>query len=322
MKKLIIFPILLIINTLAFSQKKSETIKPADLDRLAALEDSIAKLSYTVVNDTLFENRQAAQARLYPLVKKALAIPNSFNYAFSKLETISIQYPQDKSFRIVTWQYFKDYDKYQYFGFVQLNRSKSTVYELKDFSKDIQKPENALLTTDKWYGALYYNIKDFKTKDGVKYLLFGFNAHDTIEKIKICDVMTLKGNTIRFGAPVFEKQEGQNVKKSNRLIMYYAYESGIRLNYDDEMGMIVHDHLTDIAYPYNPNIPFVSGPDGTYEAYKFNKGTWQHISKLENTLMDKPPFPKTQKPKSKVVTKEDVKRFEWPEEVKKNGKND
>lgn len=303
---------------MTFAQTKAKEINPADLAKMSALEDSIALLARIVVTDSIDENRLVAQEKMMPLMRKALDIGNSFNYAFDKVENISVLYPPDRECRVFTWQLMINENRFKYFGIVQLNRSKSIFYELKDMSKEIPKPESQFLTADKWFGALYYNIKPFKTKEGVKYLLFGFNAHDTIEKIKVCDVMSLKSGSPRFGAAVFEKEERGFKKKINRLVLYHSVEATIRLNYDDEMGMIVHDHLTDIGYK-NPEIPSVSVPDGTYEAYKLEKGIWEHISKLENTIMDKAPIPKPiLGNKGKVVNKENAKQFEWPKDQKKN----
>ena len=321
MKKGIFLVSLLFISTFAFSQKKAQTIDTKDLEKLMVCEDSIAYWARIAVTNLLLDKRIEAQDKIMPLIKKALALPNSFNYPFSELENIAISYPQDRSFRIFTWQLMHTDVNYQYFGFIQLNSSKSIVYELKDFSKTLQKPESQIVTNDKWFGALYYNIRDFKTKDGQKYLLFGFNSNDTTEKIKLCDVLTLKGGQVKFGAPVFEKKERGNKKMVNRLMLYHATDASIRFNYDDEMNMIVHDHLMDIP-SQTPNIPFVSVPDGTYEAYDLKKGIWQHIDKLANTEMDEAPIPKPiLGSKARVVDKESARNIKWPEEEKKKEGN-
>ena len=92
MKKIVVIAILLIINNLAFSQSKSGDVKQVDLDKLSVLEDSIVSLSRTAVTDSIAENRIAAQDKLLPLMREALAVNNSFNYAFSKIESISLLY--------------------------------------------------------------------------------------------------------------------------------------------------------------------------------------------------------------------------------------
>lgn len=321
MRKFIFIYILLVTPYLAYSQSKAKSMKDKDFEILARMEDSIKVLAKIVVTDSLQATRLSAQDKLLPLMRQALNLPNSYSYAFEKLENVSILYSPDKEFRILTWQLMITENKYKYFGFIQLNRAKSMVYELKDFSKEIQKPEGQFLTTDKWFGAVYYNIKEFKTKEGIKYLLFGFNAHDTIEKIKVCDVLSLKSGAPRFGAPVFEFEQRGIKKKQNRLVLYHAIEASIRLNYDEGMNMIVHDHLTEISYK-NPKVPFVMVPDGTYEAFELNKGIWQHIEKLENREMDSAPIPKpVLGSKAKVLNKENVKQFDWPEERKKEAKS-
>ena len=317
MKKIIFISILLIFNTLAHSQKKATDLGNAEMEQLTQLETQISELAKKLVNDTLVAERLAAQEKILPLVKQALSVPNSFNYAFDKLENISVQTPNDRSFRIFTWQLFIDQGNYKYFGFIQPNRSKSTFYELKDNAKDIQKPETQLLTADKWFGCLYYNIKQFKTKDGEKYLLFGYNAHDTIEKIKLVDVLNMKGGAPKFGSnQAFEIKEYGKPKKVNRLLFYHSYDASMRLNFDEEMNMIVHDHLEDIA-SRDPSVPTVGVPDGTYEAFKLEKGVWVHIDKLANTEMDEAPRPKPVIGRTKMVNKEDVNKIEWPDEVKK-----
>ena len=189
------------------------------------------------------------------------------------------------------------------------------VYELKDFSKTIQKPDIQTLSADKWFGALYYHIQDFKTKEGQKYLLFGLNFNDTIEKIKLCDVLILRGGQVKFGAPVFEKNERGRKKVVNRLMLYHAVDASMRFNYDEEMDMIVHDHLMDIP-SQSPKTPFVGVPDGTYEAYELHKGVWEHINKLATTEMDEAPIPKpVLGKKAKVVDKENAKSFYGHEEA-------
>jgi hypothetical protein len=315
-----------------FAQKSAGNIRPTDFDRLTVLEDSLAFLAKIVVQDTLSENRLAAQEKLLPMLRAALAIPNSFNFAFSKVENIAIQKPSDGSFRILTWQLFEDEDHYRYFGFVQLNRSKPTVYELVDNSKKLEKPERLSLSPQEWYGALYYNITAFKTKEGMKYLLFGYNANDRYERIKVCDVLILsnrasveRGGILTFGAPVFEVADiqGRRPQKFHRLILNYSAEASLRLNYDTETGLIVHDHLQEMG-TQNPNYPLTYVPDGTYEAFELKKaGYWAHIDKLPTHAMDEAPrpVPKERSRNRVKQTKADAQKFEWPEDAKKQ-KND
>ncbi len=323
MKKLLFTSIFLIINGLASAQIKSDARPNADFDRLSQYEDSIVYLSKIAVQDTgtgdreaASKSRLAAQERLLPLMREVLALPNAFNYPFSKIENISIQQPKDAAFRVFTWQLYVDENNYQYFGFLQLNRSKPTVYELKNNVADISKPEKETLTPDTWFGCVYYNIKEFKTKDGVKYLLFGYNANNLDEHIKVCDVLILRGSTIRFGAPVFEVADiaGRKKERLNRLVLTYSADVVVRLNYDEELGCIMHDHLETMASK-NPNIPFTYVPDGTYESFELKKEVWEHIDKVPTQVLKdgEAPRPTPILDKKGKMTREEVKNFKFPD---------
>jgi hypothetical protein len=306
------------LSVLVFGQKKRQSIAPKDLEKLAQYEDTIAFYARIAVTDSILERRLAAQDKLLPTLRAALSVQNAYSYAFDKIQNISIQYPQDGSFRIFTWQLMVTPANYQYFGFIQTNASKSIVYELHDQAKAIQRPETQILSKDKWFGALYYGIRDFKSKDGVKYLLFGFNANDTVEKIKLCEVLTLRGGQPKFGAGVFHKTERGRDITHNRLMFYHATDAVMRLNFDNDMDMIVHDHLEDIGKTNK----VVGVPDGTYEAYTLEKGVWEHVKQLKTTEMDEAPTPvPTLGKKAKVVDKQNTKDFKWPDEVTKKGKN-
>ncbi|NJN33206.1 MAG: hypothetical protein HC817_02100 [Saprospiraceae bacterium] len=247
-------------------------------------------------------------------------MPGSFNFPFEEIENVSIVYPDDKAFRIITWDFMVSPNEHKYYGLIQVNDSKSIVYELNDVSRTLQKPEIQMLTAQKWFGCLVYNVKQFKTDEGMKYLLFGFNAHNAAEKIKLIDVLTLRGGAPRFGSTqAFNILERGKKKRLNRLIFYHGYESSMRVNFDDEMAMIVYDHLT-AAPSSNPTVPFVNVPDGTYEALKLNNGVWEHIEKLPTTVMDEAPRPKPVIGKKKVVDKDNAKQFQWPDEIQKRKK--
>jgi hypothetical protein len=312
MKKLVFVFILLIINNLASAQ-----IKSSAFERLAVLEDSIVALSQFVIQDTTSsELRQAAQNRLLPLMRQALAMPNSFGYPFSKIENISIKQPKDGAFRVFTWQLQIDINNYQYFGFLQLNNSKSTVYELNNNVADITRPEKETLTTDRWFGCIYYNLKEFKTKDGMKYLLFGYNANNADEHIKVCDVLILRGPNVRFGSPVFEVADipGRKKERLNRLVLTYSSDVVVRLNFDNELGFIIHDHLETMASK-NPNLPFTYVPDGTYESFELKKDIWEHVDKVPTDVLKdgEAPRPTPILDKKGKMTREEVKNFQFPD---------
>ncbi len=325
MKPIIISFIFLVFQNIVFAQKEAGDIKPADFKRLEQLEDSMALIAKIAVQDSVLDNRMQANSALIPLMEAALNIPNSYNYAFTKVENIAIQKPMDGAFRVFTWQLFIDETEYRYFGYVQLNRSKSVFFELSDASRKLENAEKEVLKPENWFGAIYYNVKEFKTKDGMKYLMFGYNANNQYEKIKVCDVLTVKSGHITFGSPVFEINDIQGVRKQklHRLVLNYSADAVLRLNFDPEMNIVIHDHLEQIGTK-DPNIPFTYVPDGTYEAFELQKdGTWMHVDKLANTEMKTAPRPKpTLNSRNRIKNaKDNAQKVVWPEEVKKNNQN-
>lgn len=274
---------------LSFSQKP--VFPEEDMARLKEYEDTIALLSYAIINDSFPENRFGATKKLIPTLVAALKTPNSFRYPFSRVQSISIQYPADSSFRVFTWQLYVDVDEYRYYGAIQLNTPELKLFPLIDRSFDVQEVEYDVLPPDKWYGALYYNIMPFLTPQGPKYLLFGYDAYSFFNKRKVIDVLSFQDGTPFFGAPVFyEETEGGSTRVSNRLLFEYAAEASVKCNFDPVMGMIVVDHLIEVGGLYEGQGP-TRIPDGSYEAYQLANGVWKHIPMLENTILDEPPRP-------------------------------
>ena len=320
MKRVSIYLVVFLFANALTAQTQKPTIKPADFKRLQELEVLIADLARRAVQDTLVNTRLVANGQMIPLIKEALTIPNSFNYAFTKIENISIQQPQDGTFRILTWQLYINDDEYKYFGYVQLNRPKPPIIELSDASQNLKDSDKESLSPDRWFGAVYYNLKEFKTNDGMKYLLFGYNANDKNERIKLLDVLVLRGGQVRFGSPVLEVADIQGVRKQklHRLILNYSAEATMRLNFDPEMNIIIHDHLEQMASKTS-SLPFTYVPDGTYEAFQLQKdGMWTHVDKLANTEMKTAPRPmptlnSRNRPKD---AKSNAQQVVWPEDAK------
>ena len=197
-----------------FAQKKEKPAGKLSAEAIASLhgtEDTLAILAYAVVNDSIEQERFAACKVLITSLVKALKTPNSFNYPFSRLQSLSIMAPPDSSFRIFTWQLFVNDSTYRYYGTIQMNQTELKLFPLIDrsFEMDIP-PTYEQLTHDNWYGALYYNLRQFDTKEGRKYLLIGYDAFSFFDKRKVIDILSFddQGKPI-FGAPVFVREEAK-----------------------------------------------------------------------------------------------------------------
>ena len=290
MKKLIFVSILIYCS---FSlQAQAREIITEDLKILEQLEDTLGLLAYVIINDSIPEDRFAATKKMIPTLVKALKIKNSFTYPFEQLRTVSIQYPPDSTFRIFTWQLYVDVNDYRYYGAIQMNSPELKLYPLIDRSRNVESEEQDILKPNNWYGALYYNLRQFDSPAGRHYLLFGFNGFSLFNKKKLVDVLHFENEEVVFGSPVFIQEDtltGEQ-KSRNRLVLEYTAESSIRLNFDETYNQIMFDHLILMGGSYGQGPTNV--PDGSYEAYRLaNDGLWHWIEKVFDQVSEEAPRP-------------------------------
>ncbi len=273
----------------AFSQQSlAGSLNQADRDSIWQIEDTLAVFSYTFLNDSLPQNRFGAVRKFIPALVRALKTENSFKYKFERLPNVSIQYPRDSSFRVFTWHLYVDVNEYRYYGAIQMNTSELKLFPLRDRSFELEgNLEQLTLAPDKWYGAVYYNLKEVKTKDQTYYLLFGFDRNELFRTRKVMDVLSFgsQGQPI-LGAPIIPGPRGE-LKK--RLILEYSSEASIRLNYDEALGIIIYDHLTTINGKYDEGP--VNVGDGSYEGFKIARDGLEYIPKVFDFVSETPPRP-------------------------------
>ncbi len=271
--------------------KPAGRLSPPAIEQLHRIEDTLGILAYAVVNDSIETERFAACRALIPALVRALKVENSFNYAFSRLKTLSILAPPDSSFRVITWQLFVNDSTYRYYGAIQRNSSVLQLFALRDKHAELDDlPVYDQLTPENWYGALYYNLRQFDSREGRKYLLFGFDAFSFFEKRKVIDVLSFdKAGQPVFGAPVFEREETKPGLPEQRLLFEYSAETSVRVNWDEQYQMVLFDHLIAIPSPFGRGMTHVI--DGSYDGLKLEKGRWKYIQQVFHDTQETPPFP-------------------------------
>ena len=139
------------------------------LDSLKRFERELAAIGFRIVNDSSQDQRADACFKFIPKLVEALKMKGSFEYPFDSLQTVSILNPSDNSFRIFTWQLRWGNGLLRHYGAIQMNTpGKLTLFPLFDYSDSLENVTNKILDTETWFGALYYNIYEFKNK-GKKY---------------------------------------------------------------------------------------------------------------------------------------------------------
>ena len=271
--------------------KTAGRLSPQASARLHEVEDTLGILAYAVVNDSIESERFAACRALIPALVRALKVENSFNYPFSRLRSLSIMAPPDSSFRIITWQLFVNDSTYRYYGAIQRNSRDLQLFALRDKHAELDNlPVYDQLSPDNWYGALYYNLRQFDSQEGRKYLLFGFDAFSFFEKRKVIDVLSFdKTGQPVFGAPVFERDDPKPGLPEQRLLFEYSAETSVRVNWDEQYQMVLFDHLIAMPSPFGRGTTHVI--DGSYDGLKLEKGHWKYVVQVFHDSQETPPFP-------------------------------
>ena len=275
---------------------------------LAATEARLHALATDVLNHDSLSYKIEQNKQFANILIDVLQRPESFNYPFDSLKTVSVLEAEDRSFRIFTWHIVdKNKDEYYgeqyhyFFGVVQRkyqNPQGKTEYlviplvEMQQLPRDV---ENRIFDNNQWVGALYYPLKNKKylpkykmkydmggkKEKGDFYLLLGWNGNDNRSNYKMVETISFDPkdkNRVIFGANVFYFDA---LPKARALFKYSDY-APFTLNFSYTKSgpgkwfkkeMIVYDHLAD-PFARGGNKPeeiWSMGPDGSYDALSYYK---------------------------------------------------
>jgi len=315
--------ILLLLPAFIYGSLQAQRISTADAASMAVQQDSLHYLSDLILRGKDEQARQDANDRFIPKLVQALKTPYSFNFRFDSLTTISIQYPQDSSFRIFSWGLELETTFYHHYGAIQMKTDdgKLKLFPLFDNS-DYMNPDT-IANNKSWYGCLYYKIIQRHYFNSEFYTLFGWDANNIRSQKKLIDVLMFKDGQPIFGGPFFIFMEDSTPKPTrNRFILEYKKDATISLSYNAEMDMIVYDHL--ISETNQKSKPSTFVPDLDYEGFKWKAGKWMHIDKVFHDALPLGKFPVQQpldqrrKNMMKPQTAEDINAEQVEKTKKKN----
>ena len=278
--RVIISLVFILFISFSVSAQLSET----EIKYFSELEDSLKHVKDKVFFSKKESARFEANKQFLAIWAEVLKNEKSIQYPFDSLKKdVSFVLSPDKKFRIIVWDMRKDDQTYYYFGFIQVNNSKTIrkglfkketssqyeVFPLLDKSATVKTPENYVSDPSKWFGMLYVDC--IKTDDDF-YTLIGWDGNDKLTQRKFIDILSFKvDGTPMFGKDVF-KFPGKFAK---RVMFEYASEVSMSLKYNATRKEIIFSHLA-------PNTPDPTlegqfqyyGPDGSFDALAMKKGTW------------------------------------------------
>jgi hypothetical protein len=113
---------------LCYSLFSLAQISEIDTKTFNACEDSLLKILPRVCFSKKESNRFEANKNLLSYWNSILQNEKSMQYAFDSLKSkkyVSIINAPDNKFRLITWNLYKDDGTFAYFGFLQVNTSKT-----------------------------------------------------------------------------------------------------------------------------------------------------------------------------------------------------
>lgn len=277
-------PVKYILSILFFSlflsakSQIDENLFPTQEQELKSLFDSLFTRDSTRYLKSDFDKN-----RLNDSIKKiffqSLNSPNSLTYPYDSLKHIGKLYSSDKQVRIITWNLKYSNGTFKYFGFVQYkNQKKDNVitYTLTDKSDSITNPENIVLSNSNWFGALYYQMYDYKEGGKNYYILFGWDGNSYYTNKKIIEILSFSntGKPI-FGKSVFKTEE----KTKKRILFEHSIKASMSCKYNTAAEAIIFDHLSPPKPSQIGQFQFY-GPDGSYDGFIFKKGKWIFVSNI------------------------------------------
>jgi hypothetical protein len=254
--------------------------------------------SLRILNDSMLDAkdemmRQSSCYHFIPMMVKALKVEGSFYFPFDSLQRISILTSEDQSFRILNWVLpFAD-TTYRYYGTIQMSDPKQLkLFPLFDNSPFILNPADTVMGNDRWFGALYYKMMEVKSSSGKSYyMLFGWDGNNSQSNKKLLEVLSF--NTKKqpvLGATLFDFGKYDARNKIKRFILEYKETAKVSLRYDEEVQMIVFDHLQPES-PATIDDYTTYVPDGSYEGFKWENGKWHYVENVFTSTQKDVPYP-------------------------------
>jgi hypothetical protein len=287
------FSVIVLLFVITFHCSAQE-ISSSDLLFLQQKEDSLKGPALDIIQGRNTSDRFYADSNFTRLFIRALKTKNSFEYPFDSLVTISELYAPDSTFRIFTWQMVINENVIRQHGAIQMKTADGSLklFPLIDKSDITQNVNDTIGNNLGWIGAIYYKIILTTYKNHNYYTLLGYDENNIRSTKKIIEVLNFVNGHPIFGGNYFSIENANTYQKSMaRYIMEFKKEASPRLAFDENLNLIVMEHL--ISETNQPNKKWTYIPDGDYEGFKWINGKWVYLNKIFNeiTPQGKEPIP-------------------------------
>ncbi len=274
-----------IVFLLALNTGIAQRISQVDMASLKIKEDSLRSPSFKLIQGINASDRLQADSLLTKILVRALKINHSFYYPFDSLITISTLYAPDSTFRIFTWQMIINDNVIRQHGAIQMKTIDGSLklFPLIDKSDITENMADTIGNNLGWMGALYYKIISNSFNGKSYYTLLGYDENNIRSNKKIIEVLHFENDKPIFGGHYFLFPPKHTYSNDiARYIYEFKKESSPRLTYDNDLQMIVMEHL--ISESNEPDKLWTLVGDGDYEGFKWTAGKWVYNSKIFNEV--------------------------------------
>ena len=233
-----------------------------------------------MVNSDKSEHRVEASGHFIAAFEAELDKDKSFDKDFAELEWISIQYPDDRSFRVISWQVDQGNGDFEYYGYYQ-DVDRLIAFDTQSGDEGLD--EDAELNVADWSGALVYRV--LQVDDN--YMLWTFRFTDTYTKIKTCEPLVISSDGVTIGQKIFQEDEGSPNYKYRHVLQYSA-DTNATLDFYNDSKRILFDNLIVMQGRMDgQGMTFVA--DGSYRGYDYDNGKWIAKDKLFHEVLERAP---------------------------------
>lgn len=196
-----------------------------------------------------------------------------FNHRFKNLRYLGQITSPDSLLKIVTWNLVLAGFPSRYFCYIirkQEPEKKNMIYRLTADYSELHIKTDTVYEESDWYGALYYEIKPFKTENKQSWVLLGIDYGNSFISRKIIEVLSFsQSDSIIFGKKWFAS--GDKIKF--RDVFEYASNGMMSLRFGSD-STIVFDHLVPFSSALQNDRQYY-GPDYSYDSYNLENGLWR-----------------------------------------------
>ena len=282
---------ILLVFLLSFIKLHALADEPLDSLFFRQAEDSLVVLANQIPAPGGDQVRMQNHAAFSAYFEEVLSHTGAFDYPFDSLQTVSLLYAPDSTFRIITWYVPLSGQQFHYSGFLQLPGNEAAANELiklQDNTGAIDSNSAGKLHAGKWYGAYYYELIHQEGMD--HYMLLGWKGDNPQTRKRVIEPLYLGDPQPVFGKQVFSEP----FEDMYRVVFTYSARVSMSLVYENEpirnrwgaFPMIVFDRLTPTHHSLEGHKQFYKPEVNIFDGLFFDGNRWRFVGDVDVRMSD------------------------------------